>query len=113
MSDDDLSLGRLKVLSLLLEVGSLTQAAQILGVGQPSVSKALARLRVHFGDPLLVRVGSAMRPTPKALALAEPLRALLSASDALRASTRPFDAAASEREFTCLVTEVGMIQFIP
>jgi DNA-binding transcriptional LysR family regulator len=113
MNDDDVSLGRLKVLSLLLEVGSLTQAAQILGMSQPSVSKALARLRAHFGDPLLVRVGAAMRPTPKALALTEPLRALLTASDALRASTRPFDPAASEREFTCLVTEVGMIQFVP
>src|ERR1700712_600111 len=111
--EDDVTLGRLKVLSLLLEVGSLTRTAQILGMSQPAVSKALARLRAHFGDPLLVRVGSIMRPTPKALALTEPLRALLTASDALRASTRPFDAATSEREFTCLVTEVGMIQFIP
>lgn len=111
--DEDISLKHLRVLSLLLEVGSLTQAAQILGVGQPTVSKALARLRLHFGDPLLVRVGAVMRPTPKALKMAEPLRALLTASGALRASTRPFDPAASVREFTCLVTEVGMVQFIP
>ena len=111
--EDDISLRHLKALSLLLEVGSLTQAAQILGVSQPSVSKALARLRSHFGDPLLVRVGSVMRPTPKAAALAQPLRALLTASDALRASTQAFDPATSTRQFTCLVTEVGMIQFIP
>jgi DNA-binding transcriptional LysR family regulator len=113
MMDDDVSLGRLKVLSLLLEVGSLTHTAQILGMSQPSVSKALARLRAHFGDPLLVRVGSVMRPTPKALALTEPLRALLTASDALRASGRTFDPATSMREFACLVTDVGMVQFIP
>lgn len=111
--DEDISLGRLKVLSLLLEVGSLTQAAQILGMSQPSVSKALARLRAHFDDPLLVRVGSTMRPTPKALALVEPLRALLTASGALRSSGRTFDPATSSREFACLVTEVGMVQFIP
>jgi|SRR5665213_1988233 len=110
--NDDVTLGRLKVLSLLLEVGSLTQTAEILGISQPSVSKALGKLRAHFGDPLLVRVGTVMRPTPKALALTEPLRALLTASDALRASTA-FDPPSSEREFTCLVTEVGMIQFIP
>jgi DNA-binding transcriptional LysR family regulator len=110
--NDDVTLGRLKVLSLLLEVGSLTQAAEILGVSQPSVSKALAKLRAHFGDPLLVRVGATMRPTPKALALTEPLRALLTASEALRAPTA-FDPASSQREFTCLVTEVGMIQFVP
>jgi len=111
--EDDIGLRHLKALSLLLEVGSLTQAAQILGVSQPSMSKHLSRLRSHFGDPLLVRVGAAMRPTPKAIALAEPLRALLTASDTLRASTQAFDPARSRREFICLVTEVGMIQFIP
>src|SRR6201996_5627861 len=113
MNDDDVSLGRLRALSLLLEVGSLTQAAQILGMSQPSVSKALARLRAHFGDPLLVRVGAVMRPTPKALALTEPLRALLNASETLRASGQTFDPAVSVREFSCLVTEVGMVQVIP
>lgn len=111
--DTDISLRHLQTLSLLLEVGSLTQAARILGVSQPTVSKTLARLRVHFADPLLVRVGAAMHPTPKAMALARPLRDLLTASDSLRASTRVFDPATSQREFTCLVTEVGMIQFIP
>jgi len=113
LRDEDISLRHLKVLSLLLEVGSLTQAAQILGVSQPTMSKTLARLRRHFGDPLLVRVGAAMHPTPKAIQLAEPLRALLTASGALRASTLPFDPATSVREFSCLVTEVGMIQFVP
>jgi DNA-binding transcriptional LysR family regulator len=111
--DDDISLRHLKVLSLLLEVGSLTQAAQILGISQPSVSKSLARLRAHFGDPLLVRVGLHMRPTPKAIDLIEPLRSLLTASDTLRSSTQTFDPAVSVREFSCLVTEVGMVQFIP
>lgn len=111
--DDDISLRHLRVLRLLLEVGSLTRAAQILGVSQPTISKSLARVRAHFGDPLLVRVGTTMRPTPKAAALAEPLRELLTASDSLRASTQAFDPGASRREFTCLVTEVGMIQFIP
>jgi DNA-binding transcriptional LysR family regulator len=111
--EDDISLRHLKVLNLLLEVGSLTQAAHILGVSQPTVSKALARLRAHFGDPLLVRVGLAMRPTPKALALVEPLRALLTTSDSLRAATQAFDPATSERQFSCLLTDVGMVQFVP
>ncbi len=111
--EDDVSLRQLKVLSLLLEVGSLTRAAQILDVSQPTVSKILARLRAHFGDPLLVRVGAAMSPTPKALELTQPLRALLTASDTLRASTQSFDPKTSPREFTILLNEIGMIQFIP
>jgi DNA-binding transcriptional LysR family regulator len=113
MAKDDVDLKDLKTLRLLMEVGSLTQAAQILGVGQPAVSKALARLRAHFADPLLVRVGGAMRPTAKAASLAAPLNALLSASDTLSHTGASFDPAASDREFTVLLTEVGMIQLAP
>jgi DNA-binding transcriptional LysR family regulator len=110
---DDVSLGDLAALVLLLEVGSLTRAAESLRISQPSLSKILGRLRTHFGDPLLVRVGLSMRPTPKAEQLLEPLRGLLAASDLLRASTRDFDAASSDREFSILVTDVGMIQTVP
>lgn len=113
MARDDVSLGDLAALVLLLEVGSLTRAAETLQVSQPSLSKVLRRLRAHFGDPLLVRVGHSMRPTPKAEQLLEPLRSLLAASDLLRASTRDFDPSSSDREFSILVTEVGMIQAVP
>lgn len=113
MAASDVSLADLKALVLLLEVGSLTRAAETLGVGQPSLSKTLRRLRAHFGDPLLVRVGLSMRSTPKAAALLEPLRGLLAASDMLRATTREFDPASSDREFAILVTDVGMIQTVP
>ncbi len=113
MARDDVSLGDLAALVLLLEVGSLTRAAESLRISQPSLSKILGRLRTHFGDPLLVRVGLSMRPTPKAEQLLEPLRGLLAASDLLRASTRDFDAASSDREFSILVTDVGMIQTVP
>ena len=98
---------------LLLELGSLTRAAESLHVSQPSLSKVLRRLRGHFGDPLLVRVGLSMRPTPKAEELLEPLRGLLDASERLRSTTREFDPATSDREFSILVTEVGMIQAVP
>ncbi|MGH7039738.1 MAG: LysR substrate-binding domain-containing protein [Stellaceae bacterium] len=113
MSGDDISLRHLRVLIVLLEVGSLTRAAQLLETTQPTVSKILARLRLHFGDPLFVRVGLAMRPTPKAIALAQPLRELLTTSAAMRASAASFDPRASAREFSVIVTEVGMIALLP
>lgn len=112
MKDGDISLRHLKALSLLLEVRSLTRAAEILEVNQPTVSKMLARLRVHFGDPLFVRVGLSMQPTPRALDLNEPLRGLLAVSDDLKASAASFDPAASTREFRVLVGEVGMVHFV-
>jgi DNA-binding transcriptional LysR family regulator len=113
MKDSDIGLRHLKALNLLLEVRSLTKAAEILNVNQPTVSKMLARLRSHFGDPLFVRVGLVMQPTPRALDLAEPLRGLLAVSDDLRSSTSAFDPARSDREFKMLLTEVGMIHFLP
>src|SRR5882757_6234704 len=98
-NEDNISLRHLRVLTLLLEVGSLTRAAQILDTTQPTISKILTKLRVHFGDPLFVRVGLSMHPTPKAIELAQPLRGLLTASDAMRSSTSSFDPGSSAREF--------------
>lgn len=113
MKDNDISLRHLKALSLLLEVRSLTRAAEILDVNQPAMSKMLARLRVHFGDPLFVRVGLSMQPTPRALEVAEPLRGLLAVSDDLKAFATSFDPVASTREFRTLVSEAGMVHLVP
>jgi DNA-binding transcriptional LysR family regulator len=113
MNDSDISLRHLKTLSLLLEVCSLTKAAEILGTNQPTVSKTLARLRSHFGDPLFVRVGLSMQPTPRALEIAGPLRGMLAVSDHIHAATAAFDPTTSEREFKVLVSEVGMIHHVP
>lgn len=113
MNEDDISLRHLRVLTVLLEVGSLTRTAQILETTQPTISKILAKLRAHFGDPLLVRAGLSMRPTPKAIGLAEPLRELLATSAAMRSSAASFDPSASPREFSIIVTEVGMIALLP
>ena len=100
-------------MSLLLELRSLTKVADILGINQPTVSKILAKLRSHFGDPLFVRVGSSMQPTPRALEIAAPLRGMLAVSDVLHSSNVPFDPNTSTREFKVLVTEVGMVNLVP
>jgi DNA-binding transcriptional LysR family regulator len=113
MREDDISLRHLRVLTLLLEVGSLTRAAQILETTQPTVSKILSKLRAHFGDPLFVRVGLSMHPTPKALDLAQPLQELLTTSAVMRSSAAWFDPQSSTREFSLIVTEVGMISLLP
>lgn len=111
--DEDISLRHLRILALLLEVGSPTQVAQILRTTQPTISKALARLRAHFQDPLLIRVGHAMRPTPRGTALLEPLRNLLSACSAIQLAETQFRPASSTRQFSLLVTEIGMMETVP
>jgi DNA-binding transcriptional LysR family regulator len=109
----DLRLGDLRVLGVVLREHNLTRAAEVLDTTQPSISKVLARLRGHFGDPLFVRNGNAMRPTARALEIAEPLRGLLLATDSLRVSASSFDARSSDRAFKLLLTDVGMIVFLP
>jgi len=112
-NDSGLRLRDFKVLSTVLRERSLTRAAEVLDTTQPSVSKVLARLRAHFGDPLFVRNGQAMHPTPKALAIAEPLDGLLLAANALSKPTPSFDPRTSDRTFKILTADVGMACFFP
>jgi DNA-binding transcriptional LysR family regulator len=112
-NDAELRLRDLRVLSVALRERSLTRAAEALDTTQPSVSKVLARLRTHFGDPLFIRNGQAMNPTPRALDIAEPLRSLLVAADTLRISAPSFDPRTSDRAFRLLLTDVGMALFLP
>lgn len=57
---------------------NLTRAGQIVGITQPAVSNALARLRETFNDPLFVRTAQGMVPTPMAQNIIGPVRNALS-----------------------------------
>ena len=70
-------LNLLVVLDALLEEGNVTRAAARLGYTQPTVSGMLMRLRDLFGDPLFVRTQRGLLATPRAQALAVPLKQLL------------------------------------
>ena len=109
----DLNLRELRVLQALLRERSITRAAQAIDTTQPQVSKVLARLRAQFSDPLFVRRGQAMHPTPKALGMADRLGVLLAAADGLRTEEAEFDPARSDRQFSLLLTDVGMVHFLP
>lgn len=94
-----LDLGSLVALDRVLRTRHVTRAAAELGVTQSAMSHTLRRLRAHFGDPLLVRVGGGLEPTPRAQALQRPLRvALVALGQALDAG-EPFDPATSARVF--------------
>jgi DNA-binding transcriptional LysR family regulator len=70
-------LNLLPALEALLRRRNVTRAAEDVGLSQPAMSRALARLRAVIGDPLLVRVPGGLAPTPRALALAPGLTAAL------------------------------------
>lgn len=86
---------QLIALNLLLQEGSVTRAARRLGITQSSMSHRLAQLRRSLGDPLFVRVGASLVPTPRATAIARPLAEALDALAASVAPAEPFAPATS------------------
>ena len=79
--------------------GGITRAAEKLHLSQPAISHALSRLREMFGDPLFVRQGQSMIPTPLARNLVEPVRQALRALEGTLNESGPFDPAHSHRRF--------------
>ena len=108
-----IDLNLLAVLEMIEARGSLTGAAAELNLTQSAVSHALRRLRLHFGDPLFVRQGNAMIPTPLTLSVIGPIRGALRAMDRTVNEARRFDPAQSERRFTIglqQATEPGLLR---
>jgi DNA-binding transcriptional LysR family regulator len=103
----NLDLNLLVSLDALLEQRSVTRAAQQLGLSQPALSASLARLRRHFGDVLLSRVGNAYRLTPLAAQLRPRVRLALDGVERVFSAQPEFDPAESTREFSVLVSDYG------
>ncbi|MEU2874191.1 LysR family transcriptional regulator [Streptomyces olivoreticuli] len=98
MKSVDLNL--LIALDALLEEGSVTGAAERMRTSTPTMSRTLARLRRVFGDPLLVRAGRQMVPTPRALAVRDQVRSLVEQATGIFLETGAPDLAALKMTFT-------------
>lgn len=103
----------LLALDTLLSERSVTRAADRLCVTQPALSGSLQRLRQHFDDPLLLRVGREMELTPKARALIEPVRNALFHINAALETQVVFDAATSERTFRIAMSDYCVHVYLP
>lgn len=98
-------LNLLRVLDALLRERNVSRAAERLSLSQPAVSNALNRLRELLDDPLLVRVGRAMQPTPRALSLEAPIRDALQQIEHTLNAGEFFDPATSRHRFVIAVTD--------
>lgn len=106
----------LKLLQLFDEISktrNLSRAAENLNLTQPAVSLALGRLRQHFGDPLFVRVGGKMVPTPVAEQLQELVANAIALLEATMAYQPRFDPVNDARLFRIAMTDVGQIVVLP
>jgi DNA-binding transcriptional LysR family regulator len=110
---DEPSLQQLRVFDVLLREHSLTRAARELGITQPALSKTLAQLRRFFDDPLFVRIGFRMEPTPKALQLQASVRVILDRAALLRSEGSLFEPRTSHRTFNFCVVDAGLLKLLP
>jgi LysR family transcriptional activator of mexEF-oprN operon len=104
---------QLVALAALLQHRSVTAAAKEVGVTQSAMSGTLAQLRELLGDPLLVRVGRTMQPTPRALALVDPLRRAIGALEEVLVAPRAFDPATSEQRFAIALDDRADLIVVP
>jgi DNA-binding transcriptional LysR family regulator len=108
-----LDLNLLVVFDAIAKDRSVTAAARRIGLSQPAMSSALARLRKTFNDPLFVRTGGAMQPTPYAQMLTPPIQRaceLVASSLEVQAS---FDPKSADNTFQFYMTDVGEALFLP
>ena len=108
-----LDLNLLVAFDALLAEGSVTRAAERVGVSQPSMSHALGRLRKLLKDELFIRAPDGVRPTPRALALAAPIRVALSAIQETVLQERGFDPAEAERTFLLGMPDSVEVALLP
>lgn len=113
MHMNDLDLNLLIVMDAMLREHNVSKAAERIGLTQSAMSHALNRLRQYFDDPLFVKTGQAMEPTPKAIALQAVVVDVMGAVRQRILSEAHFDPATAKREFTLCVTDMGEIVFAP
>jgi DNA-binding transcriptional LysR family regulator len=107
MSMPDLNL--LVTLDVLLAEGSVAAAARRLRLSPSAMSRALARLREATGDPLLVRAGRGLAPTPRAIELREQVGPLVQGAAAVLRPAEALDLTRLARSFT-LRTSDGFVE---
>ena len=99
----------LLALDALLHEGSVTAAARRMNVTAPAMSHTLARLRATLGDPLFVRSGNRLVPTPRAVALRDRVARAAGEVTSLLAPEKPLDVATLERAFVIRASDAIVV----
>lgn len=108
-----LDLNLLVVFDAMLKHQNVTKAAEALRLSQPAMSAAVSRLRTLFDDPLFVRTGLGMEPTPKAESLKVSIQSIVETIETEILTTKNFDPTVSERTFTLVTPDIAEVNFLP
>ena len=101
------------VFDAIYTAANLTRAGQIIGITQPAVSNALARLRESFNDPLFVRTAQGMVPTPMAQNIINPVRSALALLRVSVQESRTFNPLQANKTFRISMTDLTEAVVLP
>lgn len=101
------------VLDAIYSQGNITRASQTLNLSQPALSHALARLRTMFDDPLFVRQGAAMVPTPFTRGIITQVRQGLQLFELSLQAEQSFNPAQTQRSFHLGLRDVFEATILP
>ncbi|MFT4212890.1 MAG: LysR family transcriptional regulator [Microbacterium sp.] len=108
MNLSGLDLNLMLALDALLREENVTRAAERLNLAQPTVSRSLARLRAHFDDELLIRIGNDMELSPLAVRLRPLVAEALDSAKHVFAAHLEFDPSTSQRRFAIATSDYGL-----
>ncbi|CAN7479491.1 LysR family transcriptional regulator [Pseudorhodoferax sp. LjRoot39] len=108
-----LDLNLLRLFDAIGRTRSVSRAAELLDITQPAASQGLARLRTLLHDPLFVRAGAGVRPTPKAEALGSAVREALAILEQALNAQASFDPASARQVFRLHLSDIGEARFLP
>lgn len=113
MDTEKLDMNLLRLFETVYRLGSVSRAAEALGLSQPAASQGLTRLRLALGDALFVRSGGRMRPTLRAERLASVVQpAMVSIQGVLRGEDA-FNPARSRMTLRLHMSDIGEARLLP
>jgi len=113
MHISQLDLNLLRIFDAVYDHRNVSRAAEQLNLSQPAVSHGLTRLRVLLGDPLFVRTGGGVRPTPRAEQLAQAVQQALRLLQQALAEPEGFVPERSTKTFRLHMSDFGEGVFLP
>ncbi len=109
----DIDLNLLRLFDAVYRARSVSRAAQSLDLTQPAASQGLTRLRLLLRDPLFVRSGGGVQPSPRAEQLADVIRQALGLLEQALGDQATFDPLQSRQAFRLHMSDIGEARFLP
>ena len=109
----DVDLNLLRLFDAVYRTRNVSRAAELMDLTQPAASQGLTRLRLLIKDPLFVRAGGGVQPTPKADRLADAVRSALGTLEEALNESALFEPLQSRKVFRIHMSDIGEGRFLP